>query len=296
MSEIGVSDYGIFSSAVSTANSAVTSINTSQTEIENCKSILNNDAVFMGPICDSCMEGFQNVGTKIKESIENFEKVKTFLTETADSYKRGDTAASNAVLNIAGSVSGGSTQASSLYELGNRANNGDKAAQQEWLNKMSSIVKPYCQKYGFPTSVLLAQIIQESGWTKSTSWLNDNNNVLNVNSEMFGSGDYIRSKDGIVNNNASIPRWASNPKHASGSVSGGAYFEAPRDDESMRVYDSIEDCAEDYLALMVGYRPYLNGADVDTAIDGVKGYAEDANYANNLHYAVDHYNLTQYDV
>ena len=191
-------------------------------------------------------------------------------------------------------ITSGNTQASDLYELGNRANNGDAAAQKEWIEKMSAIIDPYCKKYGFPKSVLLAQIIQESGWTKSGSWLNDNNNILNVNSEMFGSGDYVLAKDGTRNDNADIPRWALNPKHASGSVSGGAYFESPRVD-SMRAYDCIEDCVEDYLALMVGYRPFLKGSNVDQCIDGVKGYAEDANYANNLHSAINKYDLTQYE-
>lgn len=191
-------------------------------------------------------------------------------------------------------TTGGNTQAKDLYDLGNRANNGDTEAQKEWIEKISAIIDPYCKKYGFPKSVLIAQIIQESGWIKSGSWLNDNNNILNVNSEMFGSGDYVLAKDGTRNDDASIPRWAANPKHASGSVSGGAYFESPRVD-SMRAYDCIEDCVEDYLALMVGYRPYLNGSNVDKCIDGIKGYAEDASYASNLHSAINKYNLTQYD-
>lgn len=287
--DIKVGDYGIFSDAIMTVDTLKSEIDAHNTIITESGTKLNNESVFMGPICDSCVEGFSKVGTRISANTEQLGKFHTFFVDASANYQSGDKTASSLI------IGSGNTQASDLMALGDRANNGDKEAQKEWLDKMAAIVKPYCDKYGFPDSVVLAQLIQESGWSKSGSWLNDNNNVLNVNSEMFGSGDYKVAKDGTVNENASIPRWASNPKHASGSVSGGAYFESPRVD-SMRAYDCVEDCVEDYLALMVGYRPYLNGSDVATAIDGVQHYAEDASYADNLRYAIDSYNLTQYDV
>ena len=309
MEEYSVSDYGIFNDAISTTKSFNDKLNTIQSQANDCKTKLNNESVFMGPICDSCVKGFGTVDLAITSLVSNFGVISGYLADTGTAYVNGDTEAMTKVLSIDSSgkvaaginssaiiTSNGSTQATSLSDLGNKANNGDKAAQKEWLDKMSTLIDPYCKKYGFPKSVLLSQIIQESGWTKSGSWLNQNNNILNVNSEMFGTkNDYVQAKDGTRNENASIPKWASNPKHASGPVSGGAYFESPRND-SMRAYDSVEDCVEDYLALMVGYRPYLNGSDVNTCIDGVKGYAEDANYASNLHHAIDKYNLTQYDV
>ena len=285
---IDVSDYGIFNDAVSTVDTLKSDFETHNTSLKEDCTKLKSEDTFMGPICDECVKGFSNIDSKIVSEIDAFGKTHTLLVDAAASYDGTDQSVASLIL-------GGSTQATSMMELGDRANNGDSAAQKEWLDNMAALVKPYCEKYGFPESVLLAQIIQESGWTKSSSWLNQNNNILNVNSEMWGSNDYKVSKDGVVNENADIPKWASNPKHASGPVSGGAYFESPRED-SMRAYDSVEDCVEDYLALMVGYRPDLNGSDVDGAIAGIKHYAEDANYENALRGAIERYNLTQYDV
>lgn len=284
---IDVSDYGIFNDAVATVDSLKEEFDTHNTSLKDDCTKLKDESIFMGPICDECVKGFSSVESKLTAEVNAFGKSHTFLIDTAASYDGTDKSVTSLIL-------GGSTQATSMMELGDKANNGDAAAQKEWLDNMAALVKPYCEKYGFPESVLLAQIIQESGWTKSSSWLNQNNNILNVNSEMWGSNDYTTSKDGVVNENASIPKWAQNPKHASGPVSGGEFFESPRVD-SMRAYDSVEDCVEDYLALMVGYRPELNGSDVDGAIAGIKHYAEDANYENALRGAIERYNLTQYD-
>ena len=287
-------EYAGFDEAISVTNSLKDTVSSTKEKVTSCKSNLNSDTVFAGPICESCAETFSTVDNSISNMLNSLANIGDTLKKISERYKSGDTEAAIAFLSTGGSSGVSSTQASSMFDLGDRANSGDKAAQKEFIEKMAKIVDPYCEQYGFPKSVLLSQIIQESGWDKSSSWLNANNNVLNVNSTMFGSGDYVVAKDGTRNDNASIPRWAKNPKHASGKVSGGAYFEAPRTD-SMRAYDSVEDCVEDYLALMVGYRPYLSGSDVDTVIDGIKGYAEDANYSTGLHNIIDTYNLTQYD-
>ncbi len=294
----GFSSFGDFSNAIENVSTANNAIDTAESDIKACQSQLSSGSIFMGPIADSCKDEFGKISAKISSMKGAFNDTASFLSSASDEYK---TSVNQAVKEFksAGSTTtstkSGNTQASDLHDLGDRANNGDKTAQKEFLDKMSSVVDPYCKKYGFPKSVMLAQIIQESGWDKSGSWLNDNNNILNVNSEMFGSRDYVVAKDGTRNDSVSIPKWASNPKHATGSVSGGAYFEAPRVD-SMRAYDCIEDCVEDYLGLMVGYRPELKGSSVDGAIEGVKHYAEDAKYADNLHNAINRYNLTQYDV
>ncbi len=294
----GVSDYEIFSIASSAAAKLRTTISQSENDFKQVQKKLGSDTIFMGPIANSCKDEFSRLSGLNSAIREKFNGISKALNMSSEQYKKLDADGKKEYLSAGdfaiSSFVSGNTQATSIYDLGNRANNGDKAAQKEWLDKMSKLVEPYCKKYGFAESVLLAQIIQESGWVKSGSWLNDNNNVLNVNGKMFGSNDYVVAKDGTRNDNAPIPKWASNPKFASGSVSGGEYFESPRVD-SMRVYDSVEDCVEDYLGLMVGYRPYLSGADVDSTIDGISHYAEDAAYSRNLHSIVDSYGLTKYD-
>lgn len=288
--DIKVGDYGIFSDAIASVDSLKSDIE-SQNEIltNNCTK-LSDETIFMGPICDSCVDGFSKVGSKITTSIEQLGKFHTYFVDTAKNYQAGDKSTTSLIIG-----SSGNTQATDLMALGDRANNGDKEAQKEWLDKMAAIVKPYCDKYGFPDSVVLAQLIQESGWSKSGSWLNENNNVLNVNTTMWGNNDYKVSKDGVVNENADMPKWTTYRSSASGGVSGGANFENPHE-ASMRSYNSVEDCVEDYLALMVGYRPELNGSNVDSAIEGIKHYAEDASYSERLHSHINNYDLTQYDV
>ena len=297
MNEYQVSDYGIFQNAVQDVKTINTNIDSSNTSIAECKEKLSDQTIFMGPVADECTNSFQNIAAKFVTLTDQMNQIENYLIETAKNYQAGDTTASSLVSSV-GSPSSvtttGSTQASALYAIGEKAYNGDAAAQQEWINQMKEIADPICKQYGFPTSVLLAQIIQESGWTKSSSWLNQKNNVLNVNYEMFGSGDYKKAKDGTVNENAHIPNWASYRTYESGTVSAGADGSGRRVDP-MRTYNSMEDCIEDYLGLMVGYRPYLNGADANTAIDGIKGYAEGVSYASSLHKIVDKYNLTQYD-
>ena len=188
----------------------------------------------------------------------------------------------------------GNTQLEDLLSIASSARNGDSASREELLNRLSIIADPYCKKYGFAKSVLLAQIIQESGPLKD-NWLTRKNNILSVNYEMFGSNnDYKMAKTGERNESAAIPNWASYRTWASGTVSGGANFEAPRND-AMRAYNCIEDCIEDYIALMVGYRPYINGANYNDTIEAVKGYAEDANYASSLRNIIAQYNLTRFD-
>ena len=53
---VNVKDYGMFGDGVSAINSLNGELDESKSSISQTKSTLDNDSVFMGPICDSCMD------------------------------------------------------------------------------------------------------------------------------------------------------------------------------------------------------------------------------------------------
>ena len=102
MEEYSVSDYGIFNDAISTTKSLTDKLATIQEDMNTCKTKLNDEAVFMGPICDSCVEGFSSLDGKVTSLIGNFNTISNYINDTAVAYKNGDKAAMEKVLNISG--------------------------------------------------------------------------------------------------------------------------------------------------------------------------------------------------
>ena len=100
MPEYKMSDYGIFSDAVSTTNKLNESLGTSKTDIEDCKTKLNSDAVFMGPACEEAIKGLNSSCSKVELLTDNYSTIGTYLTDTATNYKAGDTAAKTNILSI----------------------------------------------------------------------------------------------------------------------------------------------------------------------------------------------------
>lgn len=98
--EYNVSDYGIFSDAVSTTNSLNDTLESNQDVIGQCKNQISDASIFMGPICDSCVDAFGNIDTKVTTLISNFSKIGAYLTETAGTYQRGDSEAATNILKI----------------------------------------------------------------------------------------------------------------------------------------------------------------------------------------------------
>ncbi len=102
MEDYKVSDYGIFNDAISTTKSFTDKITSIQTDMNNCKSKLNDESVFMGPICDSCVQGFGTVDGEITSLVSNFGTISSYLNDTATAYINGDTEAMKKVLSISG--------------------------------------------------------------------------------------------------------------------------------------------------------------------------------------------------
>lgn len=99
MNDYSFDQYGIFSDGVATAKTLNESFETGKTSLDACKTTLSSGSIFMGPICDSCVEGLTNANNKIGSQVSNFSTIYNFLIQSAQDYKVGDTNASTTVLN-----------------------------------------------------------------------------------------------------------------------------------------------------------------------------------------------------
>ncbi len=179
-----------------------------------------------------------------------------------------------------------STQASDLVEIGRMAYEGDTAAQEQIIQVLAKAAEPEYETYGFARSVIIAQAIRESGWcsfpSSGAGVQPTDNNVLGMNEDL--------------NNSTWTSPWSGNaavrlvPQNRGGV---DVY-----DFESMRLYEDVESCLEDYAAFKIGIHPELAGeTDVDKVISvGLKGYATDPNYMTAIRSMIDKYDLTRFDV
>ena len=99
-----VGDYQLFEDGISTTNGVIESINTTSTTLNNSKSQLSNEAVFMGPICDSCLAGFDKSNVNITGLTTTFGNFSTYLKTVEDKYKSGDKTAENTIINVDGTI------------------------------------------------------------------------------------------------------------------------------------------------------------------------------------------------
>ena len=179
-----------------------------------------------------------------------------------------------------------STQASTLVELGKKAYEGDTGAQMQIIESIAVSSTRAYEQYGFLRSVLIAQVIQESGWVSfagaSYGGIQpEDNNVLGMNEELLND-KWMSPWTGIAALRT-VPQW-----DGTQDVYGT---------ESMRTYEDIEACIADFAAFRIGMHPELKGEkNVDTVIDvGLKGYATDPTYQDSIRRIIEKYSLTRYD-
>lgn len=179
-----------------------------------------------------------------------------------------------------------STQAASLVETGRKAYEGDAAAQQSIIDTLAQAAGKEWLNYGFCRSVLVAQVIEESGWCSFSGAarggiLPEDNNILGMNAEL--------------NNSTWTSPWTGGTasRLVPQSVNGLTVYNY----ESMRTYEDIESCLEDYAAFKIGVHPDLRGVtDIDRVIsEGLKGYATNPNYQSTIKSIISKYNLTALD-
>ena len=190
-------------------------------------------------------------------------------------------------------VGGGNTQASEFYTLGDKAYNAyqvDDPAIQEWIEKVGKIVQN-TNTYGMKKSLIIAQIINESGWMSThASSLSDFNNVLGVNTDMgsikpdMQDSAWSKKRTSGYNN---VTQW-----NSEGTKVIGTY-------EDMRHYDSIEECIEDYSNILYLCHPELKGNnDIYAYSDFLSHYTPnpESPVVNKYAKMIEDYNLDRFDV
>lgn len=98
--DIDVGNYGIFSNGISTAKTLGSDVETGVSSLNTYKSNLTSDTIFMGPICDSCSDGFGKAIGKLDILKSNMGTIADYLIETSNNYQSSDSNAKNKFLSI----------------------------------------------------------------------------------------------------------------------------------------------------------------------------------------------------
>ena len=166
MSEYSVSDYGIFKDAVSSVKRISDLLENNKSDLEKNKSDLNSESVFMGPICDSCVEGFGKIDTRLSSTCNNYTKISNYIVDTAKEYKDGDTSAVDKVLSIDDTGKIQVTKVELISAYANPANLSEDGYQYQFIQEiLEGALKSY-KEDGVLPSLTLAQAILETGWGK----------------------------------------------------------------------------------------------------------------------------------
>ena len=152
MNDYNVSDYGIFSDAISTTNILNNSVSNCQTAAKNCASIIGNQGVFMGPIAEKCTQFLNALNTDLDMVQSNMNQISSYLMQTSSTYQSADANASSTVqLRLEQPVTTNSNNSSNPTLTG--ANN----AEQIWN---------YLKSQGFSDAGIagiMGNLAQESG-------------------------------------------------------------------------------------------------------------------------------------
>ncbi len=239
MNEYELSDYGIFNDAVSTSKTMNENILAAKNTIDDCKTYLSNEAVFMGPIADQALEGCATVANGIGQFSQNCNTVEKYLTETATNYKNGDKNAKEIVLSSTGAL-GTSTGSANFTGKDNEEKLYNYLSSQGFNDAaICGILANIERESGFDTEALgdggtSFGICQwhEGRWDSLEKYCEKNN--LDASS-IEGQGQYLVSE--LKNNYSGVYDTLMNVPNTSEGAYEAAYkwttdFEIPADAES----------------------------------------------------------------
>lgn len=86
-------DYGDFTAGYNTITALNNDLSTQKTEIESCKSNLQDEAIFAGPIAESTGETLHELSNLVTLMTENFAVMAKLLTQVGKNFKAADDAA-----------------------------------------------------------------------------------------------------------------------------------------------------------------------------------------------------------
>ena len=90
MNEYSISDYGIFTDAVTSTNDCSSKVTLAKDGVNECKTVVDNDGVFMGPIADKCSEALTGLDSDCTTIISNLGSMSSYLISTSGTYQNAD--------------------------------------------------------------------------------------------------------------------------------------------------------------------------------------------------------------
>ena len=269
MNEYQVSDYGIFSDAISTTKSLNDSINNFKTSLSEVKNSIDNDAVFMGPIADECATQITNLDNIASTMVGNFTSISTYLSEASEKYKAGDTDASSVQLRLTDTNGTGIQVTASAYQ--NPAN--ISGSHLDFINQIKDGAVASYNKYGVLPSLTMAQAILESGWGEHPI----GKNLFGIKAGSSWTGKTKTTETG--------------EQRADGS--------RYKTTATFRDYDSYSESIDDHAKLLTNerYKGVIASKNYKEACKAVKdaGYATSLDYTKNLINIIEKYGLDQWD-
>lgn len=100
MNEYKVSDYGIFTNAIATADALKGKLDAGNTQVQEAENILSSESIYMGPAADEAKNGCSQAKTKLTNLSGNMSTIKTYLTDTSTTYQNGDKAAAENLASV----------------------------------------------------------------------------------------------------------------------------------------------------------------------------------------------------
>ncbi len=97
MSDYKVSSYSVFDDATATTNTTSTKITTSQTDLTESMTKINDQSIFMGPAQEECARQMTNVNSKVTNLNSALNTISSTLDKTKSTYQTGDEKAKEAV-------------------------------------------------------------------------------------------------------------------------------------------------------------------------------------------------------
>ena len=185
MEEYKVSDYAIFDNAINTTSKFNEAVKSIQDKVNTCKTKLADESVFMGPICDSCVQASTSLDSLLTVSMANFSTISDYLKAAAEAYKNGDSAAMTKVLTldkegklkiVEGGENGVTADGVAVVTI-DQVQNCQNV--QEYLDLVMPIYSFYAKKYGikYPGVLALQPVHEHSAPTgiHAQSAVEDNN-------------------------------------------------------------------------------------------------------------------------
>ena len=268
--EIRSGEYDNFEIAQEDADKEVKTLDEQKSVIEGYKNSLNNESVFAGPACESCIKEIDSLITNITLDAENFNTIKSYLDSALNNYLDADKKAEKYLDIKDGKVQVVDKPTTVVPTTAVYTNNKLNTDQVKFINTILPGALELYNKYGILPSLTLSQAALESKFGEGDS-------IFGVKASADWKGDKINAGT-----------W---------EYSGGAYDTRA----DFRAYSSTSAAIEDYGKVIVNSFPKA-AADTnykDAVIDIQKGkygkYATDPDYSSKLRSMIENYDLNQWD-